>query len=198
MDLSNLDAFRNQIAEAQSSINSLYAIRRVLDEKIADLQDLIRANANFLPEDERRAELMCLEMLKVPETISEAVKASLFLAFNKRQRLSPTEIRDSAQKRGFNFGDYSNAMASIHAVLKRMREANPPEVDYDEASGTYTLAMPWPGDEAVADSYYGRLNKLAWMRFTKEDADKASRIAVDVVTEIMKEITEKPTRLKKG
>lgn len=195
MDLSNLDAFRNQIAEAQSSINSLYAVRRVVDEKIADLQDLIRANANFLPEDERRAELMCLEMLKVPETISEAVKAALFLAFNKKQRLSPTDIRDSAQKRGFNFGDYSNAMASIHAVLKRMREANPPEVNFDEATGTYSLAMPWPGNEVVTDSYISKLNQLAWMRFTNEDADKASQIAEQTVKDIMEQITVKPKRL---
>lgn len=196
MDLSNLDNFRNQIAEAQSRIQSLYAMRRVVDDQISDLRDLIRANANFLPDAERRAELLCLEMLKVPETIAEAVKAALFLATIKEQKLTPTEIRDIAQKRGFNFGDYSNAMASIHAVLKRMREADPPDVEFDEKSGAYSLADPWPGD-VTDESFYDQLNGRAWNRVLTEDGDRASVIAQEVVNNFMLDIVQKPKRLKK-
>jgi hypothetical protein len=38
---------------------------------------------------------------------------------------------------GFDFSEYSNEMASIHSILKRMRDAK--DVEFDGATDTYYL-----------------------------------------------------------
>jgi hypothetical protein len=193
MDLSNLTAFRKQIADAQAAIQKLYGLRRVLDDKIGDLRDLIRANANFLSDDERAAEMLSLEMLRVPTTIAEAVKIALFLASARKERLTPVQIKESAEQRGFDFSGYTNPMASIHTILKRMREADPPEVNLDEATGTYASDR-WPPADVADHSFYDRLNERAWMRVVEEDGERADRIAVQTIEQFMSEIKQRPRR----
>jgi len=92
MDLSKPEPFRKQIAEAQSTLQTLYALRRKVDERVADIRELIRANANFLPDLERTAELMALEIFKVPTTIAEAIKLALFVAFTRNEKLTPVQL----------------------------------------------------------------------------------------------------------
>jgi hypothetical protein len=193
MDLNNLDSFRKQIAQAQSSIHQLYAIKRVTDTKIADLRDLVRANANFLPAEERGAELLALEMLKVPETIAEAVKIALFVARSRKLSLTPIQIKEIAQERGFDFSPYSNPMASVHSVLKRMKEADPPEVEFDEENSTYSF-KPFVPLEMTDQSFYDQLNERAWNQITNEEKEMADKIARKVIEQTMKEYSEKPKK----
>ena len=61
---------------------------------------------------QKLAELLALEMLKVPENITEAVKITLFLARGRKQGLTPVQIKEQAQERGFDFSGYTNPMAS--------------------------------------------------------------------------------------
>lgn len=190
MDFSNLDSFRKQIAEAQATIHKLYAFRKAADESIADLRDLIRANANFLPEAERYSELLSLEMLKLPETIAEAVKIALFVAKGRKIGLTPVQLKEVAEERGFDFSPYTNPMASVHSILKRMKEADPPEVDFDESTGTYSfVATGLPvgiGEDAI-----DRLNSLAWKRLMDEEKDTADRVAQVVIKNFLSNTTEK-------
>ncbi len=195
MDLSNLAAFRKQIAEAQASIQQLYGLQRALGSKISDLKELIRANANFLPDDEREAELLSLELLKVPENITEAVKITLFLATARKEGLTPIQIREQAHERGFDFSSYTNPMASIHTILKRMKEANPPHVALDEKTGTYTYIKESPFE--ISDpSVYSRLSSLAWFRVVDSDQEKAMEIAKETLTQFMNGIKQRTKRLK--
>jgi hypothetical protein len=196
MDLDNLDIFRKQISEAQASIQTLYAMRRKVDERIDDLRDLIRASANFLPDEERKAEMLCLEILKIPETIGEAVKIALFVTSMKKQRLTPVQIRDIAEQRGFKFGDYSNEMASVHAILKRMREAEPPEVDYDAETGTYSYTGIFPGD-ITDESFFRRIDQRVFPVILERSKLKDEPIVQGIVQSLLEEVMEKPKRKKK-
>ena len=193
MDLTNLDSFRKQIAEAQSSIHTLYSLRRVLDDRISDLRDLVRANANFLPAEERSAELVALHMLKVPENITEAVKISLFVAGARKQRLTPIQVKESAQERGFDFSTYTNPMASIHSILKRMKEAKQPEVDFDEATGTYGYISGLPM-EVADEAAFDRFNELAWMKVVNASKEISDKVASDAIQDFLAEVTAKPVR----
>jgi hypothetical protein len=186
MDLSKHDAFRKQIAEAQAQLYQFWQVRKALDSKMEDLRQLVRANANFLPDWERRAELLCLDMMKIPTTISEAVKAALFVAGARNERLTPPQIKELAEERGFDFSGYTNPLASIHTILKRMRELNPPEVEYDESSGTY-LSTSWPS--GIADDE--RLNSRSFARLIKEDQAKAAEIAFKEVGAFFESIDRK-------
>lgn len=148
MDLSTPEPFRKQIAQARAMLRSLILAREVVDARIADARSLIRANANFLPDQERDVELTMLELLKPPTTIAEAVKISLFVARARKQRLNPVQIKEAAEEHGFDFSDYTNPMATIHTVLRRMKESNPPEVTFNEKEGTYELLTRWPTELA--------------------------------------------------
>ncbi len=195
MDLSNLDSFRKQIAEAQTSIQKLYTFRKVIDGKIADLRNLVRANANFLPDKEREAELLVLEMLRIPENITEAVRIAVFLACAHKEGVTPIEIKEEAEQRGFDFSEYSNPMASIHTILKRMKDADPPEVKYDEQNGTYTYCEDIPF-EAADYSVYHHLNQVAWFKFVNSDQERSKAIALETVKEYLESVNKRIKRPK--
>jgi hypothetical protein len=131
------DKFRSQINEARKRLQQLTREQRKINEEIGDLRELIRANANFLPEAEREQELYFLELFKYPTNITEAVRYALCMATLIGHKPTPVEIKSASEVFGFDFSEYSNPMASIHTVLKRMRDANPPEVNFDETTGTY-------------------------------------------------------------
>jgi hypothetical protein len=136
---------RSQISDAKKRLQHLLRAQQEANQEIQDLRELVRANANFLPEDERLREMAILDFLKQPTNIAEAVRLAVFFATILSQKITPLEIRAAAESFGFDFTEYSNPMASIHTILKRMREADPPQVDYDEEVGGY-----WFGDISVA------------------------------------------------
>jgi hypothetical protein len=131
------DTFRAQIIEAKRRLQQLLGEQGKINQEIEDLRNLIRANANFLPEGEREREMYFLEFLRHPANITEAVRLAIFIASINHEKITPTEIKTTAEMIGFDFSEYSNPMASVHTILKRMREADPPQVDYEEGSGGY-------------------------------------------------------------
>lgn len=139
------EIFRSQISEAKKRLARLMAQNQVINEEIADLRELIRANANFLPDGERQLELMCLHFFKSPGNITEAVRLAILLVSAVKLRATPIAVQTWAEYLGFDFSEYSNPMASIHSVLKRMKESDPPTVDYDEKTDEY-----WYGEVAIS------------------------------------------------
>src|SRR5271170_7378399 len=73
------DMFRSQIREAKKRLAHLMRDQQKINQETTDLRELIRANANFLPDDEREAELLFLEFFKSPGTITEAVRLAIFV-----------------------------------------------------------------------------------------------------------------------
>jgi hypothetical protein len=131
--------YRTQIEEAWADLHMFERIQRNITSNIDSLRELIRATANMLPDEERGTELMLLDIFKHPTNITEAVKVVLYVARLKAQRLTPVQVKETVEKRGFSLSTYSNPMASIHTILRRMKEANPPEVSFDENDGSYAL-----------------------------------------------------------
>jgi len=168
MDLP-IDSFRKQITEAKKRLQQLEAQKSRIEREAEDLRDLIRANANFLPPEDRQIELILVSILRMPINITQAVQLVLLFASTEKRKLAPTEIREAAERRGFDFSGYSNPMASIHTILKRMRESG--TVGFDEATGSYDLiGVP----DAILDSNFeAKVKAKLWERMLKDENLKA-------------------------
>lgn len=191
-----VDRFRAQIIDAKKRLQHLLREQQRASQEIQDLRGLIRANANFLPEEERLREMTILEFLKQPTDITEAVRLAVFFATIVNQKITPLEIKDAAESFGFDFSEYSNPMASIHTILKRMREANPPQVDYDENVGGY-----WFGDVTVATDL---VNIELFQEIFKETIDTImggvdrNKIRSAAQSKTVETLTKKIAGIKKG
>jgi hypothetical protein len=126
---------RAQITEAKKRLAQLMREQQKINEESTDLRELIRANANLLPDGERETELVILEFLKFPGNITEAVRLAMFVTSAFSKKITPSEIKGLAESLGFDFSEYSNPMASVHTILKRMKEAS--LVNYDEKGDVY-------------------------------------------------------------
>jgi len=109
------------------------ALRKLLDQrdklnqKIEHTAELIRANANFLPERERAAHLQKLaEMVAGPPGFTDSVRN--ILRDVPSQALTAKEVRDLLRSAGFDLSSYTNPLASIHTILKRLAERGEAEV----------------------------------------------------------------------
>jgi hypothetical protein len=180
------DKYRRQIAEAWSDLIGWEKVQGVIEQRVADLRELVRATANFLPSVERDNELLLLDVLKHPSNITEAVRSVLFVAAATGTRLAPTDIKQRAEQRGFSFAEYTNPLASIHTILRRMKESDPPEVDYEEADGTY-LFRGKVGD--MSPKFLEKTKREIWKRMIARglDAEKLQTLLEQVAHEVTDE-----------
>jgi len=124
--------YRDAITVHMYQLKKLVAERDKLNNRIKQIDDYIVANANFLPLRERMAVLERLEAAGVePLGFTDAVREVLKL--NSRQWFTPTGVRDLLGGSGFDLNSYSNPLASIHTILKRLTEHQ--EVDKDVTAG---------------------------------------------------------------
>lgn len=179
------DKYRRQIADAWSDLTSYEQVQRHVESKVNDLRDLIRATANFLPDKERANELVLLDLVKHPSNITEAVRMVLFIARGTNARLTPTEIKEKAEERGFSLSEYTNPLASIHTILRRMKESDPPEVELDESDGTYLL-LGRPGE--ISPVFLEKTKNAVWRKIVDKTVDP--KIVEKLFSEITGEIVD--------
>jgi hypothetical protein len=107
------------------------AYKRALQDALRELAELGRKSAQI---DERRAQLaqtignlsrLCGVKPDVPWGITDACRMVLRAA---RRPLTPSEIRDQLEAMGLDVSRYSNQLAPIHTVLKRLHGAGEAEV----------------------------------------------------------------------
>lgn len=110
--------------------------RRALDAALREYETLARQRAEI---DERLARLaqtigsltrLCHLVPTVLFGLTEACRMALKAAGHP---LTATEVRAQLDAMGFDLGRYSNELASIHTVLKRLNQAG--EADF--------VARPW-------------------------------------------------------
>ena len=91
----------------------MYEKRQKLDIGIAKQQQRVSALALLAGEVDETFEKMALGL-------TAACRAAFRAA--GPQGLMPTELRDSLKRMGFALDKYSNPMASIHAVIRRLED----------------------------------------------------------------------------
>lgn len=178
--------YRRQLKEAWTDLHQFEAIQRNVAQRIESLRELIRATANMLAPADRYLELLLLDIFKRPTNIAEAVRVALYVARLKSERLTPVQIKEAAEERGFSFAEYTNPMASIHTILRRMKEANPPEIDFREDDGSYLLSND--AHPSINPALADQIGRGFWERVAKEQPIDQARLsaALDAIsTEVL-------------
>jgi hypothetical protein len=113
--------YRKTVTFYSLALRKLLDQRDQLNRKIEHTAELISANANFLPEDERAVQLQKLaEMVAEPPGFTDSVRNVLRnVPF---QALTPKKVRDLLREAGFDLSSYTNPLASIHTILKRLAD----------------------------------------------------------------------------
>lgn len=124
--------YRKTVTFYSLALHKLLDQRDQLNRKIEHTAELISANANFLPEEERAAQLQKLaEMVAGPPGFTDSVRQVLRNV--PSQALTAKEVRDLLRGAGFDLSSYTNPLASIHTILKRLAERG--EVVVSESKG---------------------------------------------------------------
>jgi hypothetical protein len=124
------DEYRRALDAAVSEYEKLTADRARLDSRISQLQHSIAALTK-----------LCGFEPTVPLGLTDACR---LVMRNSPAPLTPTELRDRLLSIGVDLTKYSNPLASIHTVLRRMRESGEVvERDRDHQERTaYVSVLP--------------------------------------------------------
>ena len=138
--------YRRSIVLQHVQLRRLIAERDKTSLEIEKAAEYIRANANFLPEAERAEELQKLEqVIAGPPGFTDAVRS--VLRSNPGYSATATRVRDMLINSGFSLNSYSNPLASIHTILKRLAERGEaaPTVNNGEVYYRWIGDMPRKG-----------------------------------------------------
>jgi len=114
------------------ALEKLLQQRERLSVKIGRIADLIAANANLLPDEERLGHLRRLnELVAGPPGFTDSIRR--VLKDHRARAVTAIAVRDLLGEAGFDLGSYNNPLASIHTILKRLAERG--EVETSGASG---------------------------------------------------------------
>jgi hypothetical protein len=135
--------------------------REDLELSISKKIQFIRAIVNMLPDDERVSFDQRIEIIGAErEGLTDAVKGAL--QATPGQWHTATQVRDKLKGSNFDFSRYTaNPLASIHAVLKRLK---PPDFENTNLDGV----MAWRFGKPASKRNYGAKNSLANMLLRKK------------------------------
>jgi hypothetical protein len=85
---------------------------------------------------------------------------------NAADPLTALEIRDRLEAVGIHLDKYSNPLASIHTILKRMHDSGEVAAADREESARTAYAMVLPGGKTMAIGY-GRSPGAGWRKFPR-------------------------------
>jgi hypothetical protein len=126
MDVNNplFQDLLKQFEEALAEKTEIDEKKKVTDEKVEALSDAVRAlhkvYGGTLPEPVAK---QIEGDLGITDQVREAMKSQQGAAW-----LQPTQVRTLVEQRGFALAGYSNPMAVIHQVLKRLEKQGQLEV----------------------------------------------------------------------
>jgi hypothetical protein len=104
--------FSEALESAREELSRLRRDRQLLDVEIAKMENVIAALSAVTAQDEEAMQTSGL---------TDAIRSVLRMA---PEGLSPTEVRSRLEASGFNFSTrYTNLMANIHIVLRRLEQS---------------------------------------------------------------------------
>lgn len=105
----------------QGKLKQLAEKRDRIEAEIAKCEPVVKALAMSI-EDKAERERALAEIASVvkPEGFTDAIVR--ILREGRPGALTPPEIRDRMMEGGFNLNAYKNPMASVHAILTRLRQ----------------------------------------------------------------------------
>jgi hypothetical protein len=133
--------YKSILEQALAEYTLMVSQRQELDLELAKKTQFIRATMNMLPDSEKTEFETALSNLGGPSLgLTDAIRKALQTEPNKP--FTATQVRDKLKLSNFDFSSYkTNPLASIHAVLKRLK---PEEVETTDIDGVN--AWRWVGE----------------------------------------------------
>ncbi len=142
--------YRITILLCSQRLRKLVANREKLNLEIERISELVIANANFLPEEERAEQLRQLDDLVAdPPGFTDSVRK--VLRANRWSAATAIAVRDMLAKAGFNLSAYTNPLASIHTILKRLAERGEVTASTNDGQISYRWKADAPRKEPGSD-----------------------------------------------
>ncbi len=110
------DKYRKAIADGLLENKQLVGKRREIDVEIRKVHQLVMANINMLPDEERDTFLTALEDAQGPTGLRNAILRVL----KQDKYMSPPVVRLELSRIGYDTSHHANPLASIHTTLKRL------------------------------------------------------------------------------
>jgi hypothetical protein len=133
--------YKSLLEQAFAEYAEMILSRQALDLDIAKKKQFIKATMNMLPDEDRAALDAAVEKIPgEPLGLTDAIRQVLQQQYKKP--FTATDVRDKLKHANFDFSSYkTNPLASIHAVLKRLK---PEEVEATDIDGV--AAWRWVGE----------------------------------------------------
>jgi hypothetical protein len=116
----SLSSYRRDLQAHKRALASLLNERKKIDEQIARLQPLINHLEGLCHELGDRAAKETTAKAAMATGLTNAARATLEEAFAP---LSPAELKQRMEAKGFDFSRYSLPLSSLHVVLQRLMKA---------------------------------------------------------------------------
>ena len=114
--------YKRARASAVEELKAFLKEKRMVEQRIMQLRQIITALDAFVSPRRKPAEI---------PRLTDAIR-SIFLA-SSGKRLTPRDIRQKLREIGFDEKRYSNFLASIHVVLRRLKEKGEIAADTEHA-----------------------------------------------------------------
>lgn len=113
--------FKSQLTKFRDELEQLEAQRAQLEEKIDSLHVVITGLEALAGEETRGVET--LADVGFTDAMRVVLRTDFRLGFRE-----PREIRDALMERGFDLSGYTNPLASVHTILKRLVKSGEAEM----------------------------------------------------------------------
>jgi hypothetical protein len=151
--------YERDLAKSRKLLAELLQEREELEVQIAKQRQMVAALA-VLCDDKRSKTMHEIDFGGITESCRAALRAA------GPRGLTPPELRTSLRRMNFPVDDYSNALATIHSVLKRLESYKEVRVAiHDRHEGRDLSVYQWVGPS------YGASRSLA-NSFADADRDK--------------------------
>lgn len=114
------ESYRNMLEAARHDLEAAMEKREEIDKTISSLKQTIialsRLCSNYKEWTERvGVDISSIESFGITDQCREAIRTS-------NKDMTPVEVRDQLVRMGLNPDKYTNLMASVHRILKRLLE----------------------------------------------------------------------------
>jgi hypothetical protein len=139
---------------------SLTRERLKIERRLKDVETSLRSILALHDDDEVTPYIEQLDNIIQPEGFTDAIRKVLKAS---TEALTPAEVKDRLPEAGFSLEGYSNPLASIHTILKRLARTENVEQAVKEEKAAYkwkSFRIARPSDRANAMFTLGDMSAM--------------------------------------
>jgi hypothetical protein len=149
------DSEKKVVEQYFAELRDLSHSRTIIELKMNRVETGIRAILALSSDEEVMPYLERLDDIVRPEGFTDAVRRVLR---SSEEALTPAEVREKLPGAGFFLTDYSNPLASIHTILKRLAKTEQVKIVLkgDKTAYQFVLQTQHPAHQLGKTARFGR------------------------------------------